>query len=289
VLSAHGTAADILLENIQVGSEIRISQEITSFEHDCATPYELSWTKTYASIQGAFFYLKNGQIREFPDDKGATTRQPRTAIAYNDQYIFFIVVDGRDILHSLGMTINALAIFTHDILGANWGVAQDGGGSSTMVINGQVVNNTYCNIYSCIGKYKTYLPMVANNIPKVQSDSAIEDVIVSSAAGLERAVANGMMMVIVQPEEYSPVFSVGDPVSTTVDTENRLGPGTNYASFSTIPADTKGVIVEQMNGINGVQAKWKNWWFVDFGGVIGWVAEGNLVKQGSGGIMQNDK
>jgi hypothetical protein len=118
VLSARGTAADTLLANVQVGSEIHVSQEITSFEYDCETPYELSWAKTYASLQGAFFFLKNGQIREFPDDPGAVNRRPRTAIAFNDQYIYFVVVDGRDLYHSVGMTINELALFTRDTLGA---------------------------------------------------------------------------------------------------------------------------------------------------------------------------
>ena len=152
VLSANGTAAEILLENVQVGDEIHVSQEITSYEADCSTPLPLSWTKTFASVQGAFFFLKDGQIRDF-DDPGATEQHPRTAIAYNDQYIFFVVVDGRDSQHSLGMSIHELAVFTRDTLGATRGVAQDGGGSSTMVINGQVINNTYCNIYSCMGEY----------------------------------------------------------------------------------------------------------------------------------------
>ena len=36
-------------------------------------------------------------------------------------------------------------------LGMQWAVNLDGGGSSTMVINGQVVNNTYCNNEFCPG------------------------------------------------------------------------------------------------------------------------------------------
>ena len=110
VLSASGTAAQSLLANVQVGSEIRVSQEITSYLADCSTPYALSWTKTYASIQGAFFFLKAGQIRDFADP-GATERNPRTAILYDDQYIYFLVVDGRDVYHSVGMTIHELALF----------------------------------------------------------------------------------------------------------------------------------------------------------------------------------
>jgi hypothetical protein len=289
VLSASGTAAEILLENVQGGSEIGVSQEITSYEHDCSTLYpEISWTKTYASVQGAFFYLKDGQIRDF-NDEGATLRHPRTAIAFNDAYIYFVVVDGRDAEHSRGMTIHELAVFTFDTLGATWGVAQDGGGSSTMVINGKVVNNTYCNIYYC-SKYHYYLPLVAKKSTSGQSVTPTESDIISSSTGIERAVANGMLMVIVQPGEFSTTFTTGDPVKTITDTAIRLGPGTNYASFSSIPTGTPGTITEQMNNLNGVKAKSTFWWYVKFGNVTGWVAEEALGSQlaGSGDLKPTD-
>lgn len=289
VLSAHGSTAEILLENVQVGDEIHLSHEISSYEADCSNPLPLSWTKTFASVQGAFFYLKNLQIRDF-DDPGATERHPRTAIAYNDQYIYFVVVDGRDSQHSIGMSIHELALFTRDTLGASWGVAQDGGGSSTMVINDQVINNTYCNIYSCMGEYKFFLPIVRRNSQHGQTASASESDVVRSAAGIERMVANGMLMVIVQPEAYSLAFSPGDPVTAINATELRLGPGTNYDSFTTIPAGTHGSIAEQMNGLDGVQAKSTYWWYVDFGGVKGWVPEGALANRiiGGGAILDGD-
>jgi hypothetical protein len=289
VLSASGAASEILLENVQVGSEIRVSQEITSYLSNCSIPYnEISWTKTFASIQGAFFFLKDGQIREFNDDPGATNRHPRTAIAFNEQYIFFIVVDGRDSQHSLGMSINELALFSRDTLGAAWGVAQDGGGSSTMVINGQVINNTYCNIYSCMGEFKTYLPFVKRDSQQGQSVPPAESDVIQSEAGLERAVGNGMLMVIAQPGEYSTAFEVDDPVTAINNAEIRLGPGTNYPSFSTIPTSTHGIILEQINGLNGVLAKSAFWWYVDFGGVIGWVPEGALANQGASDAMQDN-
>ena len=276
VLSGRGTAGHLLLENVQIGDEIRISQEITSYEYDCVTPYNLSWSKTYASIQGAFFYLKNGQVREF-DDPGAIRRNPRTAIAFNDQYIYYIVVDGRDVYHSVGMTITELAVFTRDTLGANWGVALDGGGSSTMAINGQVVNNTYCNIYSCAGN--TYLPILTRDGHNGQYTAPAGREGTNSVAITERPVANGMLMVAVQPAAYSTAFTPGDPVITTSEAELRLGPGTNYDSFTTLPNGTQGTIVQQMNGLDGVLAKSAYWWYVDFGGVAGWVPEGAIAYQ----------
>jgi Phosphodiester glycosidase len=278
VLSASGTAAQTLLANVHIGDEIHISQEITSYDYDCATPNSISWTKTYASIQGAFFFLDNSVIRDF-DDPGATERNPRTAIAFNGQYIYFIVVDGRDSHLSYGMTIHELAVFTRDVLGATWGVAQDGGGSSTMVINGLVVNNTYCNIYSCVGEPVAYLPIVAVSKTTGNSTPAKENDIVTSAAGVERAVANGMLMVVARPPEFSTIFHPGDSITSLGDTLMRLGPGTNYSGFITVPSGSHVTIQNQENGINGVLAKGVYWWYINFNGQNGWVNESFLTGQ----------
>ncbi len=270
VLSATGPAAQAMLANVVLGSEVRVSQEITSYEDDCSTPLPLNWTKTYASIEGGFSYLENGLIHDY-DDPGALARHPRTAIAYNDQYIYFIVVDGRDFEHSIGMSIHQLALFTRDQLGATFGVAEDGGGSSTMVINGKVVNNTYCNIHVCY--IPTYLPLVGHEHTRGQAEVHVQSDEAISSAAIERPVANGMMMMIALPADYSDVFTTTQQVTTTAQTDLRLGPGTNYASFTSIPVGAMGEILEQVNGLDGVLAKSSYWWYVDFGGIAGWVPE----------------
>lgn len=286
VLSAVGKSEEILMQNIQVGSEVRITQEITSYENDCESPYTISWTKAFSSIQGAFFFLKDGIIKEF-NDLGANWRNPRTAIAFNDQYVYFIVVDGRDYYHSVGMTISELATFARDILGAKWGVAEDGGGSSTMVIYGRVINNTYCNINSCAGYYTPYLPVDPINPYDEKTDMQMGGSIVYTYAGMERSVANGMMMALALPGEYSNTFEPGQPVTTIVDTEVRLGPGSNYASIGSIPGGSQGIIKKQMNDLEGVLAKWSYWWYVDFAGLIGWVPEEALVNPSTGSATIN--
>ncbi len=281
VLSASGATAQSLLQNATIGSEIRVSQEITSYEADCATPNALNWTKTYASVQGAFYFLENGQVHDF-EDPGATGRDPRTAIAFNAQYIFFIVVDGRDIRLSLGMTIHELALFSRDTLGATYAVAEDGGGSSTMVINGLVVNNTFCNIYSCMGRYSSYLPMVTRNGNGQPLAIHKKFEIVTSPAGLERMVTNGMLMVVTQPEAYSAAFHPGEIAVTSGEAGLRLGPGTNYTVFSTVPAGSSVTILDQLNGLDGVLAKGSYWWYVNLGGVTGvsgWLPEQALVHR----------
>ena len=83
-------------------------------------------------------------------------------------------------------------------LGATDGVNMDGGGSSAMWVNG-----------------------VIKNVP---SD------------GSERTVANGLMMVNVQPKLVSTAFSAGQTVATTASANIRLGPGTDYYAFTTSPA-----------------------------------------------------
>ena len=148
-----------------------------------------------------------------------------------------------------------------------------------MVINGMVVNNTYCNIYGCQWKFQTYLPLVKRNSQPGLAVIPTQSDVISSPAGIQRAVGNGMLMLIAQPGVYSTAFIPGDVVTTAFATEVRLGPGTNYASFSTLPAGTQGTITKQMNDLDGVLAKSAYWWYVNFGSISGWVPEGALVNR----------
>jgi hypothetical protein len=265
VLSASGFArAKLLNYGIQVGDEIGISQEITHYDSDCVTPDSTSWTKVYASIGGIFNFLKDGKIQSF-DDPGAIFRYPRTAIAFNDRYIYFIVVDGREPGVSLGMTIRELALFARDSLGATWGVAQDGGGSSTMVINGEVVNNTYCNFTDCSKTQVQADELDPSDFPQAAID-------LESSAMLEALVANGMMMVDALPMEKAAYLNPGDTLAVLSDTALRLGPGTNYARLATIPTGTPLEILPDMNSLNGVLAKGASWWKVRYGSQEGWAA-----------------
>lgn len=269
VLSAHGEARDELLANLQVGDEIGISQEVTDYNSGCSQSTGSQWVKTYASLGGAFHFLLNGEIEHFTDP-GATSRAPRTAIAFNDQYIYFVVVDGRDPWRSLGMTIDELALFSRDTLSATYGIAQDGGGSSTLVINGQIMNNTFCNIHYC---RVIYLPMVVGGGAS-QEQAAPPPGTEPEASALfdERAVANGVMMVVVQPPEKSTAFSEGQEVVALTTGDLYLGPGSNYAAFASVNAGMHGTIVAHEAGLNGIWAKGTYWWKVDFGGdEVGWI------------------
>jgi exopolysaccharide biosynthesis protein len=70
----------------------------------------------------------------------ACGRAPRTAIGYNSYgETLMITVDGRKKDHSVGCTLNELGRIMVE-LGALEAINLDGGGSSTMVVNGKAVN-----------------------------------------------------------------------------------------------------------------------------------------------------
>jgi exopolysaccharide biosynthesis protein len=67
--------------------------------------------------------------------------QPRTGIGMiGDNHLVFVVADGRSAGYSRGVTMNEFAQIFVD-LGATTAYNLDGGGSSTMWFNGDVVNN----------------------------------------------------------------------------------------------------------------------------------------------------
>ena len=280
VLSAKGPAKLTMLEHVQVGDVVGISQEIKSYRFNCTSPMSLDWGKTYASLSGGFYFLRNGIIRHFYDDQGATMRAPRTAIVFDTNYIYFVVVDGRDNWHSQGMTIDELALFARDTLSATYGISQDGGGSSTMVVNGEVKNNTYCNNANC---YYRFMPLVGRGSGAVARAEMDEPLTLTQtiqsdqvdAVTAERYVANGMMMVIVEPKQASTTFTPTQVVKTKSVVDLRLGPGSNYAAPWDIAKDTSGVIVP--HALNGVLAKGVYWWKVEFNGMQGWVLESALA------------
>ena len=258
VLSAVGKAARSLLGKIAVGDKLGVSQELRHFLPDCQTPNPQSWEGAYASVSGSFTFLSDGIIAAL-DDLGAVLRNPRTAIAFNEQHVFFIVVDGRDRLRSLGMSMAELGVFAKTRLGATWGIAMDGGGSSTMVVNGEVVNSPNAE-----------LDKPAPSVTTSPTEAA------GSPARIERVVANGMLMVVVQPEEQSDRFRAGQTVSIieTSEVNLRLGPGTNYAPLGVVTPGQQGTILDHL--LNGVLAKGYYWWKIDFGGLVGWVNQDSL-------------
>ena len=237
IVSASGTARTLLERTARPGDPIGVSLEITDLGPDCNTWQGLDWTKTYASVGGSFDFLLDGDIQSF-EDLGATSRHPRTAVCFNGDWIYFVVVDGRDPGRSIGMTIDELGRFCRDTLGAAWGINQDGGGSSTLWVQGRVRN--------------------------VPSD------------GTERPVANGLMMIVVEPPENSNRFKPSEAVVTSMETSLRLGPGDNFEVAALLPTGIVGQIVAHSDQTDGVLARGAHWWKVAFSESAGWVNEDAL-------------
>jgi exopolysaccharide biosynthesis protein len=85
--------------------------------------------------------MKNGQTTVIPEKwKTSPKRAPRTVIAsYKDDQILFLVADGYNEKGSSGATLAEMQLLLQRY-GALDGYNLDGGGSTTLVFNGQVIN-----------------------------------------------------------------------------------------------------------------------------------------------------
>ncbi|MCX7918036.1 MAG: phosphodiester glycosidase family protein [bacterium] len=239
VFSGHGNKTT-LLSQCTVGQEVRVYMHVKDYGTPTTRQYPLpadqDWGKAYAGIGGGVYCVVSSQVPS-ADWAGNIDVHPRTAVAFNSTYIYFVVVDGRT-SNSVGMTYDQLGYFCRDSLGAQFAVNQDGGGSSTLWVKGLGVVN-------------------------YPSDSS------------ERYVANGLVMVNVLPMSKTSTFYSSATVMTIASTAAHLGPGTNYGIVSSYPGVQVGTVVS--HSLNGVFAKGQNWWKCLFGSTEGWVSENQLA------------
>lgn len=243
VIVASGSLIDDVEGKIpSVGAEVRFSCETNDTGGT-------DWTNMYAAIGPMWGVILRDGVKPSTTSPSYTTDvHPRTAVAYSSQYIYFIVVDGRS-SRSTGITLSALADWCISEFSATDAVNNDGGGSSTMWVDGQIRN----------------VPSDPGNTP--------------------RAVANGLMMIELQPRETSSAFTIGEPVRTVTPgtTLNlRTGPGTN---FHAIQALADGSVVTVLNhSLKGIRAQDIGggpgyWWSVRTAtGVEGWLSEYYLIS-----------
>jgi hypothetical protein len=105
------------------------------------TPMRLHWTLgwpgVFDAVGGSPMLLRDGSATPIC---GYCARQPRTAVGVTaDGKILLVVVDGRS-RRSIGVTLAQLREIMRD-LGAVTALNLDGGGSSEMVVDGEVVND----------------------------------------------------------------------------------------------------------------------------------------------------
>lgn len=112
------------------------------------------WNQVRHAIGGRLRLLKNGKInktlvemhnaekRHTPGKRTPVlnlSHEPRTALGYNADTLFFIVADGRQPKYSTGLTLYELASILIE-LGVTEAINLDGGSSSTFVVNDAVIN-----------------------------------------------------------------------------------------------------------------------------------------------------
>lgn len=144
ILSASGKARETLLGKVKVGDDIRTGTRLFPIKLDNEREYVKTSTNTEDIIGGVPQLIKNGKIeitweQEKSSKSFVETRHPRTAVAkLKDGKFLMATVDGRQ-KESVGMNLNELAEMLLGF-GAVDAMNLDGGGSTTMFLNGRIVN-----------------------------------------------------------------------------------------------------------------------------------------------------
>jgi hypothetical protein len=248
VLSASGQVAGKLLKHAKAGQDLHIILELKDYGITDAGLPPADWSNAYASIGGPKCVLINSKVpHEWWENKakklaeqgkkhGSVIKDPRTAIAFDDRYLYFLVIDGRS-QASIGMTFTEVGNFCRDELKARNAILQDGGGSSTLWVDGKV-----------------------RNMPsgKVGTDPA---------GGL-RPVANGYLIALVLPPKRSDAFRAGQKATLRDGGQLRLGPGVTYASARKLAAGQS--VTVKKHELNGIFAKGAYWWCCEVEDQEGW-------------------
>ncbi|MDT7546695.1 MAG: hypothetical protein QOE99_2805 [Actinomycetota bacterium] len=135
------------LESLQAGQAAQLTQS-------------LGFPGAVDVLGGTPVLLLNGvqQVQDFYCSDAFCDRQPRTAVGVTaDGKMLLVVVDGRQPGYSVGMTLQELADLMQS-LGAQNAINLDGGGSSTMWVNGVVANRPSDGAQRGVGSALVVLP-----------------------------------------------------------------------------------------------------------------------------------
>mgnify|MGYP001626218908 CR=1 FL=1 len=137
VLAATGKFSD-RLKAVIPGSKLEITVNLTPLDASF-DPKEIAW-----AIGGGPRLLRDGQVSIECEQEGFSlsfrqTKHPRTAVGLKEDALLWVVVDGRQPGYSEGMSLDELAEFLLNA-GCKDALNLDGGGSSTLLVRGSVVN-----------------------------------------------------------------------------------------------------------------------------------------------------
>lgn len=127
VLSGHGNSQTFLDTNVAIEDTLTLR---LGFTPDIGHMIE--------AIGGGPMLLQNGV-----NVATGTDQHPRTGFGLNadTSKVFMITIDGRQPGYANGMTLPQMASFMKNYLGASDAINLDGGGSTTMVVRGSIVNS----------------------------------------------------------------------------------------------------------------------------------------------------
>lgn len=144
VVLAYGERRQELIDTVIEGLPVTIVTELSTLDRDRAP----EWSGVRDGLAAGPLLLRDGRAvvpdacypEGFNPGTHCAPRAPRSAIGHTAEgRIVMATVDGRQAGHSAGMTMVELAAFMRR-LGAVEAIALDGGGSTTMVVDGRVTN-----------------------------------------------------------------------------------------------------------------------------------------------------
>jgi hypothetical protein len=237
VLSASGTKTT-WLNQCSPGQQVKIQIHLKVNAYSGRIAAQ-DWTRAYSFVGGRYYTVISSQVpvADWSPTSSFVTTRHPRTAVAYTSNYIYFVVADGRTSNSIGMSLPELGYFCRDTLSAEFAVNLDGGGSSALWINGQI-----------------------KNYP---------------SGGVERSDANGLMIVNVVPMSKTSTYYSGETVYLISGKQVRAGPGTNYGVITTLTSIQAGTIGSHAQ--NGVYAKGKNWWYLNFNGFEGWVAEGDLT------------
>jgi len=141
LLATGGRAGEAALAGLEAGAQVALTVTVRP---EATSP--AAWAEAAEALPGGPLIVRDGSRtsvdswrREAFSEAHLTGRQPRTAVARAGDEVLLITVDGRRAGHSVGMTLIELARLSL-ALGATDTLNLDGGGSTTMLVEGQITN-----------------------------------------------------------------------------------------------------------------------------------------------------